>query len=303
MQLNYLKTLFESTYIKGKKQFKTPFMLGAFLVLFNCLAITALSQPKIAILTPEKNEQVIETREKLAQFLSNKASVFDFSLSEAVLKSKAFENPFNLSLEESRNLGTAIGCDFFVLLKSDSLRRFSLDRDSYNESYAAFYLVSSKTGRLVHWKLLSLEGKNLNESKTKLFNSVNKFSVELIKKIKTIQKKELSEDESKIEELPNEDSPEAKGFRPPLPFKRIRPKYTQTAYLYNIAATVDINVDISEEGKILNTEVSRWAGFGLDESAVETIKKMNWRPAERNGKFLPMRILLRYNFKKIETDE
>jgi hypothetical protein len=30
---------------------------------------------------------------------------------------------------------------------------------------------------------------------------------------------------------------------------------------------------------------------------------MNWRPAERNGKTLPMRFLLRYNFKKAEQDK
>ena len=61
-------------------------------------------------------------------------------------------------------------------------------------------------------------------------------------------------------------------------------------------------VDLDANGNILRTDVVRWAGFGLDESVEKTVRSMNWRPAERNGKTLPMRFLVRYNFKKIEKD-
>ena len=40
----------------------------------------------------------------------------------------------------------------------------------------------------------------------------------------------------------------------------------------------------------------------LDESVDKTVRAMNWRPAERNGKSLPMRFLVRYNFKKIDKE-
>ncbi len=103
--------------------------------------------------------------------------------------------------------------------------------------------------------------------------------------------------------MPAENSPEAKSFRPPLPYKRIKPEYTQVANLYSVEATVNIEVEVSENGKILKTEIVRWAGFGLDESVTETIHKMQWRAASRNGKTLPLRVLLRYNFKKIEEDK
>jgi TonB family protein len=105
-----------------------------------------------------------------------------------------------------------------------------------------------------------------------------------------------------LEELPAENSPEARNFRPPLPYKRIRPDYTKIANLYGVEATVDAEIDVDENGKILNIEIVRWAGFGLDESVAETIRKMQWRAASRDGKTLPVRVLLRYNFKKIEND-
>jgi TonB family protein len=130
------------------------------------------------------------------------------------------------------------------------------------------------------------------------------LSSELSDKLKIVSTEELNEKPSaKLEELPAENSTEAKNFRPPLPYKRIKPEFTQLANLYSVEATVEIEVEIDENGKILKTEIARWAGFGLDESVTETINKMQWRAASRNGKNLPLRVLLRYNFKKIDSNE
>ena len=81
------------------------------------------------------------------------------------------------------------------------------------------------------------------------------------------------------------------------------PPYTALANLYRVTATVDIEVDFDESGVVSHTEIVRWAGFGLDEAVAETVRKMNWRPALKNGKAIPIRVLLRYNFKKIEKEE
>ncbi|MGH6862143.1 MAG: energy transducer TonB, partial [Phyllobacterium sp.] len=77
---------------------------------------------------------------------------------------------------------------------------------------------------------------------------------------------------------------------------------TQTAYLYEVAATVDAEVTIDEKGNLTQLDIVRWAGYGLDEAVIEAIRKMNWRPGERDGKPLPMRVLLRYNFTKLEKE-
>ena len=44
--------------------------------------------------------------------------------------------------------------------------------------------------------------------------------------------------------------------------------------------------------------VVRWAGFGLDEEVVATVRRMHFRPAQREGEPVPVRVLLRYNFRK-----
>ena len=87
-----------------------------------------------------------------------------------------------------------------------------------------------------------------------------------------------------------------------MPYKRIKPEYTRTAYLYDAKGTVDISVDIDRHGTVNRTEIVRWAGFGLDEAVIAAVMQMSWRPAERGGKTLPMRVLLRYNFTKIEKE-
>jgi hypothetical protein len=290
------------TRTNGPKHFTAFFCLVFLFIFAQFLSpnVYAENKPRVAILIPEKTEQASEIRNQLAEAMAISTEVLDFSLSEAVWNSKQFDAPYNLTLDQAKNVGMAIGCDFFLLLKTDTLTRISVETDNYVESYLALYLVSSRTGRLADWNLESLKGKNTREAKTKLKNSLDAIAHRIFTNLKTIQKNELTEEELLIEELPRENSPEAKGFRPPLPYKRLRPGYTDIAYLYSIAATIDVLVDIGNKGEVLRTEVIRWGGFSLDQSAIETIKKMNWRPAERNGKFLSMRILLRYNFKKIE---
>lgn len=273
------------------------------LIAAHCLLFTVSARQKVAIITPEKNKQTEVMAERLENFLSEEHKIIDRDLSETAFRSFNYENPFNLTVKEAKNIGTAIGCDYFLLIKSDTQRRASFEQDSLYESFAVIYTVSSRTGNLIFWKIQSLKASEKVKAEKSLFNSIKDLSAEISKEIISIQKNELTKKESPdFEEIPETDAPEAVGFRPPLPYKRIRPKYTDAARLYGIEATVDIEIDVSGEGEILRAEIVRWAGFGLDESVKETVLKMNWRPASRNEKPIPTRALLRYNFKNIEND-
>ena len=271
---------------------------------FTFLILAVSAQSKIAVLTPEKNALSQDFAVRLASSLAENFKVFDASLSDAAFRAAIYEKPFNLSLAEAKNIGAAIGGDYFLLVRADTQRRYSFEKKDFYESYAAVYAVSSRTGRLVFWKLTNSETETAEKSQRKLFDSTNDLSAEISDRLKLVAKEELNEKPNvKLEELPTENSEDAKNFRPPLPYKRIKPEYTRLANLYGVEATVDAEVEVDENGKILKTEIVRWAGFGLDESVVETINKMQWRAASRNGKNLPIRVLLRYNFKKIEKDE
>lgn len=264
----------------------------------------SVNAQKIAVLSPDENLRSRIFSEKLENPLSENFKIIDGSLSEAAFSSIETENPFNQTTVEAKNIGARIGCNYFILVKSEIQRRSSFQKDEYYESYAVIYVVSARTGRLVFWKLKNFEEDLPSRAETKLSESVGDLAKEISTEIKAAETKEIGETaNAKIKDLPDENSPEAKGFRPPLPYKRIKPEYTKLAGFYRVAATVDILVDVGANGEILKTEIVRWAGYGLDESVEKTVREMNWRAADRNGKPLAMRVLLRYNFKDVKTDE
>jgi len=275
------------------------FAAGFFLSLFFSLPAGA---QRLSILTPEKTSQNTRFVSKLREALETKFTVIDDGLSEAAYSAVRVEGPFNMTTGTARNIGAAIGCDYFVMVNTATQRRTSL-KQSYYESSAALYVVSSRTGRLVYWGLQKFDSEKQAEAEQLLANSAEGLIPDISTRLREAGAGEMAEKPSRrIEEMPPENSPEAKSFRSPVPYKRIKPEYTGVAYLYSIAATVDILLDLDEKGNILRTEIVRWAGYGLDETVTEAVRKMNWRPAERAGKPLPLRVLLRYNFKKVEKE-
>jgi len=261
------------------------------------------SAQRIAILTLDKTEASRDFAEKLGEQLARNTTILDFSLAESAYHAVSSATPFNLTTEESKRLGEAIGCDFFILIRSATLRRSSFQVAEYYESYASIFLVSSRSGRLVLWNLPKFDASKRSAAGKMLSDSVEQIAAKIIESARTAKSEEIgARDEVFIEEVPEGNSPEAKNFRSPVPFRRIKPEYTAEAAFYDVAATVDIVVDLDASGRILRTRIVRWAGYGLDESVEKTVRAMNWLPATRNGKSLPIRFLLRYNFKKMEKE-
>jgi len=276
-------------------------LLYTFFLLTFALPISA---QKIAILTPDATKASQDFAEKLGEVLSETFTVVDLDLARSAHASTGAETPFNLTAEASKRLGSAIGCDFFILTRSVTQPRSSSQKAQYYESHAAIFVISTRSGQLVLWLLPTFEASTSSAAAKLLDASVAGIGERIARAVRTTIKEETSEPtEAVIEELPDEGSPEAKTFRAPVPYLRMKPEYTPQAALHDVTATVDILVDVGATGVVIRTRVVRWAGFGLDESVEKTVRAMNWRPAERNGKSVPMRFLLRYNFKKLDKDK
>ena len=101
-----------------------------------------------------------------------------------------------------------------------------------------------------------------------------------------------------IEEAPDDESAATEGLRLPRPYRRWIPPYPETAARAEAEATVDVLLDLDASGEVTRVEVARWAGFGLDEATVDTVRRLHFFPAMRNGVAVPIRVLLRYNFRK-----
>jgi hypothetical protein len=270
-------------------------------VLFVLVLSAAALAQRVAVLSPDGTDGSSSYAAKLESSMSGQVKLVDDSLAKSAFDASAFISPYNLSLEEAKRVGQAIGCDFFLLVRSAVQRRSSFERDEYYDAYAFVFLVSSRTGRLIaRPNTTEISGK-ADDARRNLDSTIQATADLLVEKLRSAAKSELSETPPPaMEEPPDESSLAAKNFRAPVPFRRLKPEYTRLADEYEVTATVDMLVDVDADGHVLRTEITRWAGYDLDESVDKAVRSMNWRPAERDGKFLPMRFLVRYNFKKID---
>src|ERR671938_109285 len=272
----------------------------------NSTAQTGAQRVRLAVLDFGGSETGRSVASKLALLLSsnNDFSLIDRDESLVAARGAGYTGSLNMTLQEARDLGAAIGADFYITGDAQTLRRSSSTEPVYYEAYASIFIVSARTGRLIMWDRPSFERGKPEEAERALQAELGQRAA--VRYIASINAFAESEREARaistahgvplIEEVPMEDSPAARGLRPPAPYRRLRPAYPETAARAEAEGTVDVLVDIDADGEVASVEVVRWAGFGLDEECVNTIRRMHFRPAMRDGQAVPMRALLRYNF-------
>lgn len=274
-------------------------------------AQTVVRPVRVAVLDFGETQTGRRVAEKFVQVFASQPSqefqLIDRDQSRAAALGTGHGTSLNMSLEEARNLGAAIGCDFFLTGEAQTLRRSPSDARIYFDSYASVFLVSARTGRLVSWNLNWAKAPtndgaeadllaDLSSARTR--NSYHSAIHKALKDESAERAHAIENGTPVIEVMADETSESQNGTRPPRPFRRVKPEYTKAAALTEVEAIVDALVDIDEKGEVARVEIARWAGYGLDQSVIDTIKQMHFFPAMRNGVAIPMRVLLRYNFRK-----
>lgn len=226
----------------------------------------------------------------------------------AAARGSGYTGSINFSLAEARDLGAALGCDFYVIGDAQTLRRSPSSGPVYFESYASIFLVSARTGRLVTWKRPNFESASSKTSEDALQSRLSSAQLRqsLTSSLRLAHESERGERELTldspvplIEEAPDDEKlAEAEGLRLPRPYRRLVPAYPEIAAKAEAEGTVDVLVDLDDGGEVTRVEVARWAGFGLDQATVDTVRRLHFFPAMRDGVAIPIRVLLRYNFRK-----
>jgi TonB family protein len=234
--------------------------------------------------------------------------VLDPDQVRAAARGTGYAGSLNLSLSEARNLGAVLGCDFFVLGDAQTLRRSPSNESSYFDSYASMFVVSARTGRLLSWERPNFQAATPAEAEKSLISEMSGADVRfrVLRSVRRAQDDEraaraltIDQQTPVIEAAPDDEKAAgAEGLRMPRAYRRLVPAYPQTAASAEAEASVDVLVDLDAGGEVTRVEVARWAGFGLDEATVETVRQLHFFPAMRNGVAIPMRVLLRYNFRK-----
>ena len=248
--------------------------------------------------------------DKLAINLKRETSliVLDRDQVRAAARGAGYESSLSLTLEEARDLGAALGSDFFILGDAQTLRRSPSDGPVYFDSYASIFVVSARTGRLVSWQRPAFAADTPAAAEQLLLSELSGLEIQhrLSVTVHRAHDDERGERELTtakqipiIEAAPDDEkSAAAEGLRLPRPYRRFVPVYPESAARAEVEATVDVLIDLDATGEVTRVEVVRWAGFGLDEATVETVRRLHFFPAMRDGIAIPIRVLLRYNFRK-----
>jgi TonB family protein len=289
------------------------FSRSAVIALLFALAVCAQGQTAqraitVAILNFGETDTGRSTSDRLSTMLAIEAqlALVDRDLVSAAARGAGYSGSLNLTIQEARNLGASIGCDFYLIGDAQTLRRSPSSGPAYFESYSSIFLISARTGRLIAWERPSFEGPTPEEAEKLLFSQISNPETRrhYLLAVRRAQEDERSQRQIAverntpvIEEAPAE-ATEQPGLRLPRPYRRLRPIYPDTAARADAEGTVDVLLDLDKEGEISRVEVARWAGFGLDEATVNTVRQLHFFPALRDGVPIPIRVLLRYNFRK-----
>lgn len=280
------------------------FRLFCLLCLFSFpLSIFAIQQKEnisFAILTEDAESEFLSS--KVAKIFSeNGFALQQETLTKTVIKTLDFPNKINLSRKEARNLGQALGVETFLVIKSKLLERAEVGASLYGEGYLALFFVNSKNGNLLLFDFIEAKEPTLELTKETLVKELKNKIPSYTKQVSKILDDQLNPvqlDQQDIEaiEIPSENSNLAKDFAFPEFTSRKQPTYTENARKMAVSAIVELEIVLRKDGKVGNIEVTRWAGFGLDESAIAAAKELKFKPALLEKNPINCRALIRYNF-------
>lgn len=276
----------------------------------TCVAQASAIKPRVAILGfahTKSTDPSAALESLLAEKLGrdDRMIVVDQSMVQAASKGIGYAGSINLGKHEARSISAAIGCDFFIIGKTEALTRSERAGESHEAAYAAVMIVDGRTGDLASFDFVSETSTTREASVKSLLKSIDSRISGYVDRMAGLflERSRLAPaghpSAEFVEDMPREGSARAIGFTPPEFLNRARPEYTQQAELADITATVEALAVFGANGEVGRVEITRWAGFGLDQAAEQAIRQLKFKPATRDGKPISVRALIRYNFRRV----
>jgi TonB family protein len=88
-----------------------------------------------------------------------------------------------------------------------------------------------------------------------------------------------------------------KNLTPPVPIYDPDPPYTKAASKAKYSGRVALAIVVDTEGNVVDAQVIRAAGYGLDESAMDTVRTWKFKPATKDGVPVRVRLSVEVSFK------
>lgn len=281
---------------------RSNFFLSTLIWLTFSAGVMAQTPLRLAVLDLNGDETGAVTAQ-LRGLAKGQFELLDPALIRAAVQGAGYSGSLNMPRDEARALGLSLGCDFFLLGKVLNGRRLGKDNQPYYESLAGLFAVETRTGGLASFGFTREQANNETEAQKKLAAALTGVWQKIAEAIIRVDTKHLSEVAevgrvpSTVIEVLNDDQLGQQGQQP-IFYQRLKPEYTLEAEAAGVTATVELEAVFQADGKIGEVTVVRWAGFGLDESAVATVKKLRFKPARQAEKEVTIRGLVRYNFRR-----
>ncbi|HEY7543495.1 MAG TPA: energy transducer TonB [Blastocatellia bacterium] len=250
---------------------------------------------------PAITEETREAERALAEALSlsERTVSVDSGLIKAALA--GYSTSINMSREEARRTGAAIGCDFFMTGKAEAIMRQSAG--PFGEALIGVMIVDGRSGRLALFDFIAERAATTEAAMAAAIRTMKTRAAgyvdEMIAFRAAREKIAPQVPNERVEDIPEENSPRAAGFKPPEFLNRVKPEYTDQAERADISATVEALAVFRANGEVGQIEVTRWAGYGLDESAIKAIRQLKFKPATRDGRAVSVRATVKYNFRRV----
>jgi TonB family protein len=287
-------------------------LLSFCLMLLMSTAFAQSRPTRVAVLDFGKDPTGLRSARAIRESLLAKEQAHEFVVvdrdqTSAAALGAGFDGSLNLTTQQARDIGSAMDCDFYLIGEAQTLLRSPSSKPAYYESYATIFLVSARTGRLVLWGRPAVQHAAPAESEQALLAILSSAETRqnysmAIRRAQEVERTErvaaVTSAVQMIDLMSDDDSDAGLELRAPRPYRRLKPPYPETAARAEVEATVDVLVDIDARGEVGRVEIARWAGYGLDQSVIDTVRQMHFFPAMREGVAIPMRVLLRYNFRK-----
>lgn len=223
-----------------------------------------------------------------------------------VLAAIGYDGSINMTLDDARRMGAAIGCDFFITGKAEVIARSEREGESHQEAIIAVMIVDGRIGSLSIFDLINEKAATSELAVEKAGAVLKSRAADHVTRLLDLRaaqsaalRASTQEGVERVEDIPDPESPLAAGFKPPEFLNRAKPEYTPQADLADISATVEARAVFKSDGQVGDIEIIRWAGFGLDESAASAIRQLRFKPATRDGRPISVRATVRYNFRRI----
>ncbi|MBL8213823.1 MAG: TonB family protein [Bryobacterales bacterium] len=87
------------------------------------------------------------------------------------------------------------------------------------------------------------------------------------------------------------------GVRPPVVLSQTSPRYPEDALKAKFQAIVKLSISIGSDGTTEDVKVVHGAGLGLEENAVQAVRRWRFTPGTKDGQPVPVTALVEVHFR------